>query len=148
MNYFMASKFRALFVLAALGFFSITSLQAQGIAFFDGTYQEALDKAEEEGKLVFIDCYATWCGPCKWMSANVFTDETVGDYFNEHFINVKMNMEKGEGLFLSRDFNIRAYPTLIIVDPTSKEEVHRQLGAQPADGLILFGEQGVVAAEK
>ncbi|MDZ7846006.1 MAG: thioredoxin family protein [Owenweeksia sp.] len=55
---------------------------------------EALQAAEEEGKPIFMDCYTTWCGPCKWMSANIFTQQEVGDYYNENYVCVKFDMEK------------------------------------------------------
>ena len=56
-----------------------------GIRFFEGTLKEALAKAKKEGKFVFFDAYASWCGPCKTMENEVFTDSAVGAYFNEKF---------------------------------------------------------------
>ena len=54
--------------------------KAEGIEFFEGTFKEALDKAKLEGKIVFVDAYTTWCGPCKRMSKNVFPKKEVGDF--------------------------------------------------------------------
>ena len=78
-----------------------------------GHIKRPLKRPKQRIKLVFMDAYATWCGPCKWMSANVFTDPKVADYFNANFVNIKMDMEKGEGPELARQFNLRAYPTLV-----------------------------------
>ena len=63
-----------------------TDEETDGIQFFTGTWDEALEKAKEENKLIFLDAYASWCGPCKRMSKSVFTDEKVGEFFNANFI--------------------------------------------------------------
>lgn len=110
-----------------------------GIQFFEGTWSEALEKAEADKKLIFMDAYAAWCGPCKAMSRKTFTDPTVGAFFNEHFINVKMDMEKGmDGPRLSRKFGLRAYPTLYFVN--GKEEIVKQdLGYKDVKQLLALG---------
>ncbi len=71
--------------------------QAQGIRFAEGSWKELLETAKKEGKLIFVDCYTEWCQPCKQMEQQVFPSKKVGKFYNEHFINVKMDMEKGEG---------------------------------------------------
>lgn len=91
------------------------SVFGQGIRFESGSYEEALKKAKSERKLIFMDCYTTWCGPCKVMAEKVFTDPEAGEYFNSRFVNVKMDMEKGEGKELAKQFDIRAYPTLLLI---------------------------------
>lgn len=88
-------------------------LQAQKIEFRDISFKEGLQAAADEGKPVFIDCFTTWCGPCKWMSANIFTDPAVAEYYNENYICLKIDMEKGEGLDIAKNYKIRAYPTLL-----------------------------------
>ena len=54
----------------------------QGIEFFKGDYNAALEKAKQEGKMLFVDFYVDWCGPCKMMAKDVFPQKQVGDYFN------------------------------------------------------------------
>ncbi len=108
---------------------------AQGIQFTQGTWKEIKAKAEKENKLIFMDAYAEWCGPCKKMAKDVFTQKEVGDYFNAHFVNVKMDMEKGEGIGLSNDFGVQAYPTLLFVN-SGGNVVHRAVGYHTTDLLI------------
>ena len=89
-----------LHLLPVFLFLAITqSLHAQksSITFFDGSWSEALTKARTESKLIFVDAYTSWCGPCKLMSNKVFTDKKVGKFYNDNFINVKLDVEKGEG---------------------------------------------------
>jgi thiol-disulfide isomerase/thioredoxin len=128
-------------LLMVLGF--TTDLRAQdGIQFFHGTFAEAQAKAKRENKLIFMDAYTSWCGPCKWMSANVFTDPSVAEYYNAHFVNVKMDMERGEGPDLGRRFSIMAYPTLLFIDNTGAVK-SRAMGAKPAADFIALGQKVV-----
>ena len=69
--------------------------QTQGIAFETSrSWKKVVEKAREEGKLIFVDCYADWCGPCKQLASQVFTQKGVGEFFNRHFVNVQFNVEK------------------------------------------------------
>ncbi len=116
-----------------------SSIQAQsGIEFFHGSFDEAIELAKKEHKIIFMDAYATWCGPCKRMAKEVFTQKEVGDFFNKHFINLKMDMEKGEGPKLASKYKISAYPTLLFIDEEG-EVVNLSKGALPADRLIALG---------
>ncbi|MEO0733049.1 MAG: thioredoxin domain-containing protein [Bacteroidota bacterium] len=128
-------KFRRLllplFVLALLG----TCARAQGIEFFHGSWEEALAKATAEDKLIFVDAYASWCGPCKRMAANVFPQKEVGDYFNANFINVKLDMEKAESTEFRKNHSVRAFPTLFFINGEN-EEVHKTVGGKQAKGLL------------
>ncbi|NJC27553.1 thioredoxin family protein [Neolewinella antarctica] len=112
--------------------------QAQGIDFFSGTWAEALEKAATEDKLIFVDAYAEWCGPCKRMAADVFPAAEVGDYYNGNFISVKMDMEKVESEEFRQNHSARAYPTLLFIN-AENEVVHKVVGARSKDGLIQEG---------
>ena len=115
-----------------------------GINFFQGTWSEALAAAKKQKKLIFVDAYAVWCGPCKYMSNNVFPDGAVGKFFNEHFINYKFDMEKGEGPEFSNKYKVTAYPTLLFIDG-SGEVAYRQMGARDVAGFIKLGEEALAA---
>ena len=91
------------------------SLSAQ-INFREGGFAEALEAAKSENKLVFMDCYTSWCGPCKLMASKEFVQEKAGEYFNPRFVSVKIDMEKGEGVELRKRYDVNAYPTLLVLN--------------------------------
>ena len=111
---------------------------SEGIAFTDATWNSILKKAKTEKKIIFLDAYASWCGPCKMLQKNVFTRKEVGEYFNKRFINVKMDMEKGEGPLLSQRYPLEAYPTLLFIDANGRI-VKKVIGYQDPEKLIAIG---------
>lgn len=112
----------------------------EGISFFKGSWSEAKKKAGKEDKLIFLDAYASWCGPCKIMAKNTFTDSKVGEFFNKNFINFKMDMEKHpDGPRLSKAYGLKAYPTLYFVDENEKKVAY-SIGALGVKDLLAFGQ--------
>ena len=109
-----------------------------GIQFFHGTFAELKAKAASSSKPIFMDAYTSWCGPCKWMAKNVFTQEEVGKFYNGSFICAKVDMEKGEGVELAKIFDVNAYPTLLYLDASGKV-IHRALGARDGKDFIELG---------
>ncbi|WP_266369420.1 thioredoxin family protein [Tellurirhabdus rosea] len=109
-----------------------------GIQFTNAQWAAILKKAKTEKKLIFLDAYAEWCGPCKLLQKNVFTKKEVADYFNKRFINVKMDMEKGEGVMLSQRYPLEGYPTLLFIDGNGKV-VKKILGYQNPQELLAAG---------
>lgn len=99
------------------------------------TFQQALDAAKVEKKKVFIDFYTDWCGPCKMMAREVFPQKSVGDYFNAHFVCIKLNAEKGEGKNYAKQFKIDAYPSFLVIDADGKE-IGRYVGGSSADKFV------------
>ena len=91
-----------------------------GIQFHKGTFQQAMELAEKENKLIFLDIYATWCGPCKKLKSNTFSNKEVGEFYNQTFVNVSLDGENGEGIELSRKYGVRGYPTLLFIDAKGK----------------------------
>lgn len=139
--------FIGLFALVVFGIYSFRSPKVDfkvdtvdGIQFFKGTFHEALDKAKTENKPIFLDIYATWCGPCKKLKKTTFTDEEVGKYFNKNFINIAIDGETPEGKVLINKYHIRSYPSLLILD--NKGEVKTRIsGFQKPYILINFGKR-------
>jgi len=117
---------------------SSTILLAQGIDFNVTSVDAALEKAKAENKNIFVDAYTTWCGPCKWMAINVFTDEKVGSYYNDKFVNLKIDMEKGEGPEYAQAWEIAGYPTLLFLDANG-DVIHRSMGSRPAEDFVDLG---------
>jgi thiol-disulfide isomerase/thioredoxin len=102
--------------------------QNRSIQFQQKPWSEILAQAKKENKFIFMDAFASWCGPCKWMAANMFTNDTVADFYNKTFICTSVDMEKGEGLTLQNKFQVRAYPTLLFINPEG-DMVHKKVGA-------------------
>lgn len=121
---------RTLFMLSAIILIILTSAQLPesgletknetGIAFHKGTWNEALQLAKEQGKPIFLDISASWCGPCKMLKSKTFPNQKVGEFYNTNFINVAVDGEKGEGIELARKYKIKGYPSLIYVDKNGK----------------------------
>lgn len=105
----------------------------------DKTWEEVLTLAKEENKIIFLDAYTTWCGPCKKMSRDVFPLPSVGKIYNEKFINIKMDMEKGGGVDVAKRYNIRAFPTLMFVSGNG-EVVHRVAGYQSGERMLKLAD--------
>ncbi len=121
---------------------AVASVATAQINFQHEEWAKVKKQAKKEGKIVFVDAYTTWCGPCKWMANNVFTDAAVGDFFNDNFINLKLDMEKGEGLGFAQEYEVGAYPTLLFVDGEGTL-VHKHLGAVPADKFLVVGQDAL-----
>lgn len=134
------------FILVAVFITSFSLAQTRSIEFEHGTFDEVLAKAKKENKMVFVDCYTTWCGPCKWMAKNVFTNDTAADFYNKNFINAKIDMEKGEGIEIAKKYGIRAYPTLIYLS-SEGTQLHRICGSGSVASFVADG-QDALSPEK
>lgn len=122
-----------------LFFIAITgSTFAQGIDFFHGTWQEAIEEAQKQERIIFVDAYTTWCGPCKRMSKYVFTEKKAGEFFNSNFINIKIDMEKTNGREFGAKYPVSAYPTLFFLDPNGKM-LKKAVGGKQLDALLDLG---------
>lgn len=130
------------FFMAVLWLIASQGIQSQGIVFEHGTWEETLQKAQKSGKIIFLDAYTSWCGPCKLLSRNTFPDSAVGVFFNERFVNAKMDMEKGEGPKLAERYGVNVYPTLLFID-ASGNMVHRAVGYHLPDQLLDLGKKAL-----
>lgn len=94
--------------------------RTQGIVFFHGTYAEALQKAQAEHKQIFVDVYTSWCGPCKQMAREVFTQPAVGEYYNARYVCLKLDAEKEKEHGFFRNYQATAFPSFFWLDEQGK----------------------------
>lgn len=135
----MKNSLLFVFLLMGAGLFAQTKISFEKKA----TWEEVLAKAKEENKLIFVDVYATWCGPCKMMDKNVFTESSVAEYYNETFINAKFDSDTEEGGAVAQSFGVTALPTFLYVDGDGNL-VSKTLGYQEADMFIENGKMAVM----
>lgn len=140
----MKQIFQFLLFMLPLGLLA----QEKGIHFeHELTWKEVQAKAKAENKYIFMDCFTTWCGPCKYMSANIFPQEEVGTFFNKNFVSVKVQMDKTAGdnesvkkwyddaKGIETKYAIAAYPTFLYFSPEGKL-VHQVVGGGDAKDFI------------
>lgn len=111
----------------------------QGIQFTYTNFEKAQLEAQKTGKQIFIDAYTTWCGPCKMLAKNVFTDSLVGKLFNQTFINAKIDMEGPDAFSFKEKYTINAYPTLLIINPDGSI-AKKIVGAPNKESFYHWGE--------
>jgi len=117
---------------------SFGQLSAQGIDFVEGSWKEVVEKAQKEDKLIYVDAFAVWCGPCKMMAKNIFPDERVGAVYNDLFVNYSVDAEKGEGRDIAKQYRVTAYPTHLYINPHTEEVVTYKRGATDVNGFLQW----------
>lgn len=148
---FIIATCKTLFLMCSIVMYSFTNAQNKGIHFDDNTnWKGILAKAKAENKYIFVDCFTTWCGPCKYMSNNIFPMEEVGNFYNDKFINVAMQFDStindaenikaryADAVFIFKKYKIRGYPTFLFFSPNG-ELLHRKLALCDAKEFITIG---------
>ncbi|MCB1051915.1 MAG: thioredoxin family protein [Acidobacteria bacterium] len=79
-------------------------------------YEPALQQAKSENKLLFIDFYAVWCGPCKAFTRDSHSKPEIQSRL-EKVVLAKIDAEKGEGINWAKKFKVQGYPTYCLVSP-------------------------------
>ncbi|MCD0488336.1 thioredoxin family protein [Pedobacter sp. MC2016-14] len=122
-----------------LVFYGLSANAQQEIKFNQtSTWSEMKAQAAAEKKLIFVDCYTSWCGPCKWMDKNVFNAAPVANFYNKHFINAKFDMEKGEGIELRKVYGVQSFPTFLFIN-SKGEVIHRTGSRMPVEEFLAEG---------
>ena len=142
---------KIILVLSTLMILQWTNAQEAGIKFEHGlSWKQIVEKATKEHKSIFVDCYTTWCGPCKYMSSTVFPMKEVGDFFNKNFICVKAQMDtskkddettiawRADAAMLEKKFLVHVYPTFLYFS-SNGNALHRSVGAGGAAFIIKEG---------
>jgi len=127
--------------------FVLGQLSGQGIEFYHGSWKDAFAEAKKQDKIIFVDAYAKWCGPCKRMARDVFTKSNVGEFFNDNFINLKLDMEIPDGHSFGKKYPVSAYPTLFFID-SNGEILTKVVGGQSAGGLIEIGKNAIKSFDR
>lgn len=113
-----------------------------GVHFYNVTWKESLIEAKKQNKLIFLDVYAVWCGPCKKLKKTTFNDAGVGAFFNANFINIAIDGETPEGQNLMTKYGVRGFPTLLIIDARGNL-IAKITGFQSENRLINFGKKNL-----
>lgn len=149
---------RKLFWLICLVLSSSAMAQTQsdkGMSFIHAdNWKEVIAKARAENKYIFVDAYTTWCGPCKYMAANIFPQENVGEFYNDKFINVKVQLDTtkkdddytrswyADAHYIMTHYGVQVFPTYLFLDPTGKL-VHRAVGSSDGETFIGKGKDAL-----
>ena len=88
---------------------------SQGLKFETQSWNVILQHAKKENKPVFVDIYASWCMPCKKMSSEVFTKDSVAKAYNSNFICCQIDIESTDGALIKNKYDIRYFPTFLFV---------------------------------
>ncbi|MCO4820707.1 MAG: thioredoxin family protein [Flavobacteriaceae bacterium] len=122
-------------------------IQAQKIIFIHNQLSKAKSKAKKKDKILFIDAYASWCGPCKILDQKIFKDKIVANFHKEHFINCKIDLESVIGSVFSDDHPIESIPTLFYFN-SDYELIYKKIGVtEVAEEFITYGQAALDIAE-
>jgi len=156
-RFFRTQNWKSIFTLSIISMlFFVSAVQGQGMDFeHNTTWENVLAKAKEQNKYIFVDCFTTWCGPCKAMSKNIFPQKEVGDFYNTNFVNLKVQLDTTEadseevqkwyatGRKLATDYQVNVFPTYLIFN-SDGQIVHRAVGSMGATAFIEKGKEATM----
>lgn len=154
---FFAFLFLPLFTLAQSST-TVSETTTEGAMKFESglSWKDILAKAKKENKFIIMDCFTTWCGPCKYMDKNIFSQKEAGDFFNANYLNVKVQFDstandndevkswKKDMKEIEKTYGIAAYPTYLFFDPNGVA-VDRKVGAtKEVKEFVAVGKEALV----
>jgi len=137
---------KKMLIILCIAVATSVSAQHQGIQLRTNPLPVLLKESKKKNMPVMIDCQTSWCKPCRWVEANVFPNDTVGAFFNEHFISTSIDMEKGEGIAIAKKYDVHCYPTFLFLDGNGKV-IHRFAGVWQTDQIKEFVDLGRTALD-
>lgn len=110
------------------------------VSFYKGSFDSAKVKARGEGKLFFVDFYAQWCTPCKWMEESTFKDPEVVKVMSSEYVPYKVDIDKEEGYELKKKYGVKLLPTILIFNKNGDlvERIEETLDARRLSSLLKF----------
>ena len=133
----------------------LVKAQQTGIKFEENlSWEQIKRKAKAENKYIFLDCYATWCGPCKEMDRTIYSDKKVGESINMRFVSVRVQMDStgrdndqikawyAVAKNFIKQFNIHVYPTFLFLSPEAKV-VDKNIGYRNVNNFISTSENAL-----
>ena len=106
---------------------------------------DALAAQEKEPKLIFIDVYTNWCGPCKMMDRDTFNNDDVAAYINENYYAVKFNAEGQEPVtYNDVEFSNPNFDPAKAMRRNSSHQFTRHLGVRAYPTVVFINEQSEV----
>ncbi|MBO9198649.1 MULTISPECIES: thioredoxin family protein [Niastella] len=145
---YIALPFLLLLVLSGLLINNTATAQEKGVHFEHGlSWAQVQAKAKAENKYIFVDCFTTWCGPCRYMRTEIFPQEEMGAYFNDKFVNIEVQLDTtakdndqvkswyADAHAIMTQYSIRAFPTYLIFSPDG-HALHRIVGAGSVQSFI------------
>lgn len=134
---------------------NVKQKEEKGIHFEQAlNWEQIKAKARRENKNIFMDCYATWCGPCKLMDNQVYPSEIVGDFMNEKYISVKVQMDKTsydndhiknwylDAVTIQTNYSIATFPTFLFFNPDGKP-MHKAVGYKDPNQFISLAKDAL-----
>jgi thioredoxin-related protein len=116
--------------------------QNKGLQFQDLSYEQALQKSAAEKKPVFLFGYATWCHFCEYMKDSVLITEAVGNFYNQNFICIKMDLEKEGKNLNQKTIRAKSFPVLLFMNAQG-EMLHRVTGKKDAQDFLQIGNDAI-----
>lgn len=116
------------------------------------TWEQVKAKAKANNKYIFVDCYATWCGPCKMMDRDVYPNPEVGVALNDHFVSVKVQMDSTirddeqtkkwypTAQKIRLDYKVGGFPTYLFFSPDGNL-IRKEMGFQNVGDFISLSQR-------
>jgi thioredoxin-related protein len=116
------------------------------IDFESPDWQQAMDKARKERKLLMVYMNAIWCEPCLEMEQTTFQDADVHKFYSENFVNVPFDSEAFPGAEIADRYDVGVYPGFLFVN-TYGELVHKGCGWMSTDEFLQLGEDALTESK-
>ena len=129
-------------MLLVISLLTYCSVFAQSVKFDTLSLDQAFERAKAEGKFVFVDVTASWCGPCQLMLEEVLSRKDVGEFCNKQFICIQMDVDKLEGKDFKKKYGVNSIPTFFILQEDGTVR-HRLRGARRPEDFLAWAKRGV-----